>query len=210
MHKNTNKFTLLHDIFQTCRKHDLSKKYQAKITAYDMSHLSVSQICQICIYYISHNDNILYPLEQIDNFNWIDEESLQKTNARLSNILNGKKYQYNVMCNYLYTLDNNMTINLRGRIDYVDENKIVMIKYTTNLSLDFYIELLLYKYIYQKQYENEPSKKTYLYNVITNETKEIICDLTIIENIIQFIYDTKFTTKPKLDDDEFIIQCLSL
>ena len=98
-------------------------------------------------------------------------------------------------------------IQIRGRIDAVDEENIWEFKCVDNLTLEHKLQLIIYAWTWNKSNKSNIKKDFYLLNIKSGQTFKLIYNIYVIEEIIDLIFQDKFTHKKNIEDDEFINLC---
>jgi hypothetical protein len=172
-----------------------------KLNKIKINDLRVEDLLYIANRWSSHTSGYIHKTEQINNYDWLDEEILQtfENNFKLLNISPEAEFEK------LYTYYNKKTNrNIIGYIDCLDSNNMFEFKCVNSLESEHILQLAIYAYL---DLVNMPELKTVNLNDIIvyedleekseNKIKEeIILDLNKI-NLEQVIYNKTFYEKNK-------------
>jgi hypothetical protein len=160
--------------------------------------------------YIALTENIHFKLNQIDNYDWIDQHMIDICNNNLKNNISDKtEYEKTIYHNnknyFSYKHEIYGEINIAGRIDACDDNIIWEFKCVSALTLEHYIQLILYAWIWNKCIDC--THKYRILNIRTGEVQELKYQNHIIDEIIELLFINKYDQKIKDDDKNFLIKC---
>jgi len=156
--------------------------------------------------YLSLVDNIFFKLVQINKYNWIDKQQINKCIKNMDKKII-KYLKYEKIINYKYTSNKYGEINIVGRINaYNDKNiyEIICVDYITNEHL---LELICNVWLLRKN--NYKDCNYYIYNIITDELKQII-NFEYIDIIMDLLLENKLIKKYKNSSDEFLKECYNI
>lgn len=142
--------------FNKCKIVDEIKNYiknikNKKLKIYDIIKISIAWFC--------YKENSLIPLNQITQFNWINDGQIKICNERLDKLKISKSAHFEYSCSMkfksknIYYNDNNKKyfneITINGFIDCFDEinNNIYEFKCVNVIKLEHFLQLSIYKYI---------------------------------------------------------------
>lgn len=176
---------------------DFHEKY---IENMDIKNLSVSDLLKVSLYYSSQQNKTDYKLKQITNFNWLTNDILTEGTTRLMNVVKGK--------NLLFEESLELTVHgvtIMAEVDCIDlDNKIVYeFKCTNDLSAVNNIQTALYMYMHKKITKQE-NYRYILFNIFTNELKEITSNMENLEKILNVLLEHKISDRAEKTDDEFL------
>jgi hypothetical protein len=97
-------------------------------------------------------------------------------------------------------------ISITSRIDAIDNLNVWEFKCVDNLTFEHKLQIILYAWAYNKSYmEQEFGKKKFLLlNIKSGELLKLNLDYYKINQIVELIFQDKYTNKKSLNDDEFI------
>jgi hypothetical protein len=173
----------------------LKEFHKNHIENMDINKLSVSDLLKISLYYSAQQNKTDYKLKQITIFDWLTKETLKEGTDRLSEIVKGKNLLFEESIEGSFF--GNTVI---GEIDCIDlDNNIVYeFKCTKDLSVSHIIQLCIYMCIHNKNY------RYILFNIFTNETKEIFCSIENLQKIIKILIEHKISGKTIKTDSDFL------
>lgn len=201
------------------------------------SEISLDDFLKMCNIYIGIKNDCIFKIRQITNFNWLEEENINKCFNRLSilEIDSFNKYKleikkdkillqkiisdfsatqtnksqkkpiFNIDENELY-FTTDLKLNLKGCIDKVNDKYIMKIIFAKEIESTHIIHALIEKYIYLKN--QKINLKCYIFNVLTNQLIELLCD-NVIE-IYNLLILNKFIGFKQLTYKSFITDNLDL
>jgi ATP:corrinoid adenosyltransferase len=230
----TNKSSILNALKTKRHKDGYSQLYQ-KIqdiffdvkTGIVLSLEMIQELLYISNCWCAYQNKTIHKLFQIQNYNWLTLRHFEYSMERLNSLGISKRalFERDVGCT------SNMIIphTINGQIDIVDKHmkKIYEIKCTQELTKEHFIQLALYMYMYEmefqikevKRVQNKKTKngviktssgmKYLLYNINTDHLCEIIYDDGIASMYLQLI-EAKHKQTVECDDLSFLKQCLSI
>lgn len=230
----TNKSSILNALKTKRHKDGYSQLYQGiQDIVFDMknsSELPSNEMIQELLYisncWSAYQNKTLHKLFQIQNYNWLSVRHFEYSMERLNSLGISKKamFEKDVGCTSNVIIPH--TIN--GQIDIIDKpmKKIYEIKCTQELLKEHFIQLALYMYMYETEFQikelrRRKDRKTkkeirvnsgmkyLLYNINTDHLCEIIYDENIATMYLQLI-DAKHKQSIECDDLSFLSQCLSI
>ena len=178
-------------------------------------------ILYISTVYNSLNSKYLFKSYQIENYDWINQDTFKKCNRRLESLKISQLAKMEVNCvlsNKLYNdVPEILNRKIIGRYDCKDGNIIYEFKCVDKLEQEHYLQLAIYMYIDKviyhrgkkklhgdnKYYENGKAHY-YLFNILTGQLDEIKCGLGDLKKIIKFLFKKKFLCGHKISDTDFI------
>ena len=230
----TNKSSILNTLRTKQHKDGYSQLYQGiqdiffdTKTHFVLSSEIIHELLYISNCWSAYQNKTIHKLFQIQNYNWLTLRHFEHSMERLNSLGISKKalFERDVGCT------SNMIIphTINGQIDIIDKHmkKIYEIKCTQELTKEHFIQLALYMYMYEtefqikelKRVQNKKRKngvikpssgmKYLLYNINTDHLCEIIYDEHINTMYLQLI-EAKHKQGIECDDMSFLTQCLSI
>jgi len=196
------------DIYNS-RKNINLKKYlkeqQPKLDDIKNKKTYKENILYISAIYNVIKSKLLFKAVQINNFNWINNDISDKCINNMKDLLISEKSVFNNYINYTINIESKK-INLLGYIDCEDKDNNSLWKFYCCNDIDkiYYLQLIFYAYIYNKNNKNNNIKNLYIYNIKNNNLEQIEMNIEIIENIVANILKHKYSTKKNISDDLFI------
>lgn len=231
----TNKSSILNALKSKRHKDGYSQLYQGiqNICFDDLSldttipsYKMIQELLYISNCWSAYQNKTIHKLFQIQNYNWLSVKHFEYSTERLNSLGISKKalFEKDVGCTSNIIIPH--TIN--GQIDIIDKpmKKIYEIKCTHELLKEHYIQLALYMYMYETEFQIKelkkcPTKKKkkngvktssgmkyLLYNINTDHLCEIIYDENISLMYLQLI-EAKHNQSIECDDLTFLRQCIS-
>jgi hypothetical protein len=161
-------------------------------------------------FYLSLVDNIFYKLVQIENYNWIDKKQINKCIQNMDNKVI-KKLEYEKIITYNYNSNKYGELNIIGRINAYNENNIYQIISTDSITNEHLLDLVCNVWLYTKTKSttNTDNSNYYIYNIVTDELRQII-NLDYINIIMELLLENKLEKKYKNSDYDFFKDCLNI
>lgn len=155
-----------------------------------VGELTPSMLLEVASKYNAEVSGFHFKVNQINEYNWLEQEALDLANIRLSEVIpNASKFEVAVSATLL-----GKTIS--GRIDAMSDNTVYEFKCTTELTPEHIIQLAIYAYMYGKDNDY------ILYNILSGEQIRIKHSEKL-EEVIKMLLCNKFHRKGKLSDEEF-------
>lgn len=167
----------------------------------DIKNLSVSDLLKISLYYSAQQNKTDYKLKQITNFDWLTKDLLQEGTERLSGIVKGTDLLFEE------SIEGSFFGNtIIGEIDCInlDSSEIFEFKCTKNLTPSHVIQLGIYMGICMNSYSKYSNFKYKLYNIFTNELKEISSSKENLQEMIRILIEHKKSGEVIKSDDQFL------
>lgn len=189
----------------------------------------IKELLFLTVYYNALTTKVFHRLKQIKRFDWIDEECLLKLVNRLQKINikgNSLEDRFEKGIQTLLEFDSGKK-TLVGRVDYMDNKRIIEIKCKNELAYEDFIQLMIYKYIEERDLETSQyvldfdidsinvlqkelkPRSCFLYNIKNGLMYKVDCDIYTIRDIMIQLNTYKNNTTI-LSDEEFINKCLSI
>ena len=170
--------------------------------------LLLDNILYIATIYDGLTSGYIFKSYQITDYNWIEKEILMECIDRLHTLNIGKDCEYEKKALILkLPCLKKYNKQLFGRFDCIDSNTLYEFKCCEKIEKEHVIQLALYMLMHKTITEDKNVNKDFkyiIYNIITDQLLEIICDRTKLENMLEIILDSKFGIKQELLEQEFI------
>jgi hypothetical protein len=151
--------------------------------------INISNLLKLGNYYIAYRNKYNFKLHQIEDYNWLNKNDLEKCVKRCEEVFINNNILFET------EIKNDKFI---GVVDYMDEEFIYEIKATKDLTNNHILQLLLYAYIYNQ------NKKYRLFNILTGEILEISCDESVLNKIIDKLEQHKKKEEILINNHEFM------
>ena len=172
------------------------------INTININKENIDELLYIANCYCSWISGFKFKLFQISNYNWVTKEHLDRAYHRLNNFISiNAKYETYVECsNNNNSRPELLNRRLHGAIDCIDsDNKIYEFKCVSKLETEHYLQLAIYMYLYENN--NIITNKYYLYNILTNEMRQVICNYKELVNMVEYLIFYKYrNTKEDIDN----------
>lgn len=136
---------------------------------------------------LARNNGFIYKKRQIQHYNWVTMEEFRVAMSRMDSLNliqdtyttpkeNSDSSESDASDSCFEKVCRCRALNdvlFSGRVDYMDEHKVIEFKCTTNLTSDSFVQLALYAYILSqnsiKDEQHDLSHVYYIYNIFTDE-----------------------------------------
>lgn len=196
------------------------------------SKLTISEFLYITNIYCSHKSGYLFKSYQIDDYNWIKEDIIQKCFDRLDSQIGKKIYNSEMEKYYISTVElnenyvnvkmntktkvntkmntkMNTNISIYGYVDYLDDENLYEFKCVKKIKTEHILQLAIYMWLDKKKNPNI-KRKYILYNVLTNEKVTISAELEKLDIMMKLLVENKYKPEEKISDNEFIENMLKI
>jgi hypothetical protein len=219
-HKREKKCTLEQLIAKMYENADNSNrkfidKVYAKIVK-DIENKPISSFLYMGNLYIALTENIHSKLNQIDTYDWLTKELVDKCHKNLKRNI-GSTIQYEVEIGneidkngryYKYKSNLYGEIEIYGRVDAFDEDVLWEFKCVSSLQNEHLLQLVVYAWIWEKCMKEKHGSKQYkILNIRTGEVRVMKYENYIIEDIMSILFENKYQKKLKQDDKTFVEKC---
>ena len=184
-----------------------NKRNNIKFQDFTTETLNVYTILQIANIWNTYKNKLLFKLYQIKDYTWLSEENLALCIDRLktlniSNFASEEKHT---------CVEPHFKIKIIGYLDCKDNDTIYEFKCVCALKKEHYLQLALYKYIYE---EEHPDKKDvnnyYLYNILSDELFLLTSTYEDVYNITNIILEYKYKNRVKKPDNIFMLEITNI
>jgi len=179
------------------------KKY---IKTYYTRHInekysSLEQYVYYTMIYMSLTSGVINNLAQIVDVSWMDDQIVDECHRLLSEELSDCCV-YEVPIVYdCTTYTDYGTISLSGRMDAIDRNTVYEIKCVESLTLEHYLQLIVYAWMAIKKGKKYEYK---LINIKTGEVRLLQQNRFLIDDVMLLLFKNKFGENKILTNDEFL------
>lgn len=181
----------------------------------NLNNITTDELLFIGNKYCSYRNGFLFKLDQINNYDWLNKDNLDLCVDRLNelNISKHAKYEAYIELDNEPELFNRLII---GFVDCIDQNNVYEFKCVHKLETEHYLQLTIYMYLIEThKKKNNPeyidnNYEYYLYNILTDEMDQIICDYYNLKIMIEYLMYSKFYNEKEISDDDFISKMKNL
>ena len=203
---NTN--TLLQSLDEYASKNSNHFFYEKYLSNVQRSSKTINDFLYIANVYSCTLVNVFYRLAQIEEYNWLSYDMIEACHSNIrKQIVASSSLRYEVSLKYSVWGN----VKLFGRIDAIDDTTIWELKCVSELSLEHFLQLIVYAWCWKQSMEKTHGKRVFkLMNVRTNEV--YILDTIVheedIDTVCTILFKNKYGTQSKLDDVSFITSCI--
>ena len=164
------------------------------------------QLYQIKEYHWVSDVNLRLGMDRVKYLGIVKHDNISEISVQLS--INIPKQNLEELREKYHLNENNLDKRylLVGSIDCVCETTqyIYEFKCVSVLTNEHYVQLAIYKYMYDTQNPLLPKKKSMIYNILTDELVEVVGEEADMKMIIESILLSNCITKKEDDNDKFI------
>jgi hypothetical protein len=161
--------------------------------------------------YQTFQNKLLAKITQIRKYNWLDLNMILKCHSNMTMISDPNiKFEVPIINDeldncFVYEHPEFGFIHLTSRLDAIDEKTVWEFKCVDNLTIDHKLQLIVYAWAYSKSDKFKYISKDFvLLNIRTGEMLKLNFDSFKIEQIVNLLFQDKYSTKKELNDEEFI------
>ena len=170
--------------------------------------------------YIAFRSEYYYKINQIKDYNWLNEDIVNKCHKNITNnimIKNNIVFEKPISIKYCHKKYGIMSIG--GCIDIDDKKNIWELKCVDELTIEHKLQLIVYCWLCrQDNIQNDDdhcigTRKCFLLNIKSGEVLELIAHNDIrlknnifddLDKIMDLLFDNKYLIKEKINDNDFI------
>ena len=195
-------------IFKILKTNEYESDLQKINKQYNLNEINLNNITHQHLLYISNCYNAfankyIFKIDQISEYNWIDDDQLQECLERMKQLNISKNAEFEK--HLLSSEPEIKNITLSGSVDCVDGNNIYEFKCTSHLENVHKLQLAIYMYLNKSDKTNY-----YLYNILTDELLKIECEQSSLQIIVDKLIQTKYMKNELLENNEFLEKMLEL
>jgi hypothetical protein len=151
----------------------------------------------------------IFKLKQIQDYNWLEKPVLEECVERM---IRNFGFTKDVKMEQPYMFHHHkLPKHIHGILGYIDcifNDAIFEFKCVGSLSKEHHLQLALYMYLYEMNVgaNNEDAKKRkyYLYNILTDELREIQCEREKLCQMVDFMIEAKYAERKQINDAAFL------
>lgn len=209
----TNKMSIFENIIKYCGyDHRIIKNYETINNTnfknnFSIENLNASKILQLANIWNAYKSEFLFKLYQINDYTWLSEENLTLCIERLKTLnINVNNLKFEIKNNI-----NILNVPIVGYIDCINNDNIYEFKCVKALKKEHYIQLALYKYMYETlNYNKKDVNNYYLYNILSDELIKLISSHTDVFKIIKILIEYKYKKILEISDDVFLLNIANI
>jgi len=142
-------------------------------------------------------------LNQISDYSWLKKYHVDACIKNMNEVIKDEILEFEIPISYRFNHDKYGDIQLIGYIDISSDDNIYEIKCTDKLTLTNKLQIIVYAYMWKKQYPDD-QKKFYLFNVRTSEVLELDYERGEIDEIMDIIIENKIKKYESISNKEFL------
>lgn len=165
---------------------------------------------RLAIMYISLVEQLYHKINQITHQNWLTKAMIEGCFTALEKHVSATaKYEQEIECK-TFAFPEYGEINIRGRMDTVDDHTILELKCVDSLTLEHKLQLLIYAWMWRNTYEPELGSRIFkLVNMRTGEVLRLNALSHLVNEAMGVMVHNKYSKLPEVSDAEFINSCVS-
>jgi len=188
---------------------------------------SISDYLYMANLYKAVDEKLLYKLYQIadDEYNWIPQITIDLINQRIFKVIecdSMPEIEKTIIGNYDYDENKHAIINQRleqyfetaeifrfsARLDMITETTIWEFKFTSTLSQDNLLQVIIYAWLWNILYKERP-KQFKVFNIRTNQVMTLCGSFEDLEYIVVALLKNKYVDKI-ITKEDFVEECLKI
>lgn len=219
---------LLYNILQDCLNEFKENQHlylQQKIRELPEKSTLISEYLYMANLYITCQEKLYFKLKQIQTYNWITEDTMNKCRELLNNTI-GKEIenikpiiestiitytdneQHNNIDMFLNKHFIGETFRFKARVDLITEHSLWELKCCSTISFDHLLQLVIYSWIWKMTHDENDTKQFKILNIKTGELKVLNANIEQLNTIMLCLLKGKYFKNTILTDDEFIKNCI--
>ena len=176
--------------------------------------------------YVAIQEKLYFKLKQIQRteYNWLSQNVIDKCNQCLdfyitnngvediesyeNTIIHHKMVEEHIVIDSLLEiyLCKDIKYRFNARVDLITKSTIWEVKCTTQLTMEHYLQVVIYAWLWKLIYPQE-DKKVKIINVKTGQVKELCATMEELTLIVVALLKGKYTNNEPIKDMEFIEKC---
>lgn len=154
--------------------------------------------------FISLNDRLIHNLKQINQYDWLNSKNVKICYENMKSILTTES-KIEMEINVVENNEKYGQITINGRMDVVNDDCIWELKCVNELTNEHLLQLVVYMWLCNhdkhKLYKDKVFKIT---NFRTGQIIQLINDHTIVNKIVNKLFECHFGQNKTMSDEEFI------
>jgi len=175
-----------------------------KFKDFDFETMIPQTLLKIANCWNSCKTGFLFKLQQIVQYDWVSDTHLSQCHTRLQQFGFDETTKFEFSCQDVQESAKH-NIEIIGFIDFVHGDNIYELKCVHQLKKEHYLQLALYKYLYEKSTKNYDCNY-YLYNLLTDELVAIKNDHASICKMVEFLIEKKYADAHYVSNEVFLFE----
>lgn len=191
------------------------------VTQLPEEYSNISDYLFMANIYNSIQERLHFKLKQIQNYNWLSNEILEKCMFRLENLMGSTKtpefedtFIHNSMEEiHVQKIDPILhehfppTVFFRftAIVDLITDDSVWELKCTNSISIEHKLQLIIYAWLWEVL--DKPKKIFKLFNIKTGEHLILRYDVSELTQVVVMILKGKYFNQEKMCDDDFLNDC---
>jgi hypothetical protein len=166
---------------------------------------------RLAILYVSFIEKIYNKISQITRHDWLTKDMVDECCAVLDSYLTADAtFEENVE-GETSAFPEFGCVTLKGRLDTLDDEKIMEIKCVDALGIEHKLQLLVYAWMWKNFYESgHGSREFKIVNIRTGEVWKLDGDSPLLDEALHILLSNKYSQQNMLGDAEFVKKCTSI
>ncbi len=171
---------------------------------------TVSEFLRMGVIYHSVVEQVFHRVQQIDRYDWLTEEDVTacfrvlREHLREDTIFE-ESVEVTEMCGGEFG-----KVTLAGRLDAVNDDCIWEIKCVESLTVEHYVQVMLYAWIWSHGFEEEYGPRDFrIVNIRTGQILRLRRESHLVEEAVRVVFGNKWSVRPVMSDAEFLKECRS-
>ena len=176
------------------------------ITGLDLSQIDTTKLLELSNMYSCFTNKLIHKVNQIESYDWLDDDSLIECIGRLSDLINPEsKFETPIAVKGSPELYSRM---VKGYIDCIDGKNIWEFKCVGELESKHILQLGIYMYAYYRKLNHIPKEKTLDHMQLENRKYKYINMIKQIKDLVVLNYSTHIPEINIKSTNKYIIERL--
>lgn len=208
------------DKFSIKNKNKFISKKLEELEEFNKSNNKLSYQLLIGNLYLAFAEGIHSKLKQINKYDWLNDDIVKQCHKHMKKHIEsdnlqfeydlGDSYDYKTKKKFFSYVSNTYgEVCIRGTVDIFTDETIWELKCVNSLTLEHLLQLLVYAWIYENSMKDTLGKRKYkILNIRTGELKELKYNKYKVEQIMEILFEKKYSKTETINDNEFINKCI--
>jgi len=196
-----------HKMLVYCKNNEIAfynKHNPDKVEDFNFENMTPQTLLKIANCWNSCKSGFLFKLQQIVQYDWVSDSNLLKCRERLEKFRFDINTKIEKSCQDVQESAKH-NIDIIGFIDFVHGSDIYELKCVHQLKKEHYLQLALYKYLYEKA-NRKYDCNYYLYNLLSDELVAIKNDHASICKMVEFLIEKKYADAKYVSNEVFLFE----